>query len=139
MFCTVVPKKKILPTAINLVSKSKNQILLTMNLDEEISNPLPQIYLNKLQYKSNRGIHIVRLGFGKKQNFKKLYEQKPKFNNFKFIFAGSLKNYLRMIVVYREKAIFKLEDKVFYTDYKPLINSLIQLFNDNLTASKKVL
>lgn len=122
-FCTLVEKQNVLSTAIKLVNSAKTKILVTMNTDEEIREPLPEVYHNLLTKKAGQGIKIVRYGYGTRKSFLKL---RPKSKNITFIYGGNLSLYQRMLLVDKSRGIFSLEGTVYLTKFKPLVNSLVK-------------
>lgn len=124
-FAQLILQENILNTAISLVNSAEKEIFVTMNVDEEIMTPLSLKYQKAIINATDRGVHIVRYGYGSMKNFreiKKLYQAQ----NVTFEFAGDLTKYQRMLTVDKKRGIFKLNSNVFYSQFPLLIESLVQ-------------
>lgn len=121
-FCTLIDDDCVISCAKNLVKSAKKEIRATMDVDEELRFPLPQSYHQLLIQKAREGVRIVRYGYGSKvasEEIKRLHA------NITYIYNGQIKNYQRMLVV-DGKALFKLGNQVYYTEFKPLAQSLVK-------------
>lgn len=122
-FCQKIKKEKVLNIAINLIIKSKKTINMTMDMQEEINNPLPQKYHKKLVKLIKNGVEINRYVFGPKKLLKKIKKSYPEI---KTHFGGSLEKYQRMLIVDGKQGLFAVNGIVFFSRFKPLINSLLE-------------
>lgn len=122
-FCRPLSQKVVLLTAMRLLRSAQKEIVTTMDVDEELRSPLPHAYHRLIARKVGEGIVVKRFGFGSKQSFAKLTK---KYTGIRFIYAGSMRNYQRMLVVDRKKALFALGGIVYMTDFVPLIESLVK-------------
>lgn len=102
-----------------------------MDLAEELKFPLPKSYHQLIFTKAKKGVNIKRLGFGRVKDFNSLDKNFSIIKNLFFVYAGSLKNYQRMLIVDRKQAIFKVGNQVVFTDFQPLVLSLVKFFLKN--------
>lgn len=116
-FCREIAKQRVMLTAQKLVRQAKKDIIVTMDMKEELIHPLPASYHVLLGKQANKGVRIVRYGFGTKREYARL---KSQISKIQFIYAGSLSLYQRMIVIDGEKALFRLGDHVYYTEFAEL-------------------
>ena len=121
--CTEVNKNQVLQFALKLVNRAKKNITATMDMDEEIKNPLPAIYHKKLKELSKKGIVINRYVYGPKKLLNVIKKMYPEIITH---YAGSIENYQRMLIVDKNEGIFRMKNGVFYTSFKPLVLSLLK-------------
>ena len=122
-FCEEVKKEQILKKAFNLIEESKKCIDTTMDAKEEINHPLPEIYHNKLYRLSKKRVAVNRYVFGTKKLFIVI---KNKYPNVNTIYGGEMNKYQRMLIADKEKGLFAIGSKIFFTAFKPLIKSLLE-------------
>ncbi|PIV09846.1 hypothetical protein COS31_00465 [Candidatus Roizmanbacteria bacterium CG02_land_8_20_14_3_00_36_15] len=122
-FCEEVPKEKIIETALNLINKSKKSINMTMDMSDEINSPLPKQYHKQLRFNLKRGIKINRYVYGSKKLIKKIKNLYPEI---KIHFGGKIILYQRMLIIDKRLGIFSLNNKVFFTNFEPLVKSLLK-------------
>lgn len=122
-FCQEIKKEKVFDMAMDLINKSKKNINITMNIEEELNNPLPKKYHQKLILLLKRGIKINRYVFGPKKLLKKIKKRYPEI---KTHFGGSLEKYQRMLIVDEKQGLFAVNGIVFFSRFKPLIKSLLK-------------
>jgi len=122
-FCEEVPKEKIIETALNLINKSKKSINMTMDMSDEINSPLPKQYYKQLRFNLKRGIKINRYVYGSKKLIKKIKNLYPEI---KIHFGGKIILYQRMLIIDKRLGIFSLNNKVFFTNFEPLVKSLLK-------------
>lgn len=113
------------------ISSAQKEILATMDISEELSNPLPEEYFILLKKKSQGGVEIKRIVFGSKEQYD-IFVQKM--NDRKLFFMGDYtksKNYRRMILIDGVKLFFKKESEFYFTtdqkyieEYKKYFDSL---------------
>lgn len=120
-YATKLNKSVVYENAIKIVKSAKNEIIVTMDVDEELKKPLPVLYHLLISKKVNQGIFVLRYGFGSKESFEKL---KKLYQKIDFIFIKSKSDYMRMLVVDRKIALFKMES-VYISEFQPLVNSLV--------------
>jgi hypothetical protein len=94
-----------------------------MDMNEEIHLPLPPAYHRLIVRKSKEGISVKRFGFGSKQAFAKLAKHYP---GVQFVYAGEMNMYQRLLLIDRKRAMFGLAGTFFYTEFVPLIESLVK-------------
>ena len=121
-FCVKIEKYDVLAKALLLVKKAQKEIIVTMNMQEEIVAPLPSIYHKLLDKKIDGKLKVIRYGYGRKELFNKL---KKKYARITFIYKGSIRKYLRMIVIDRKRGMFSVNGQVFYTGFRPLVLCLM--------------
>ncbi|MFH1720613.1 MAG: hypothetical protein ABH856_03340 [Patescibacteria group bacterium] len=112
-----ISKKQAVGFAKELVVEAKKEIIATMNVDEEYSHPLPESYHDLLAKKAGGGINVTRYGFGSLRVFKTLQQYYPAI---RFLYAGKIDSYQRMLIVDKKRGMFALDSKIFYTDFAPL-------------------
>lgn len=131
--CIPVEKKRAIFQAMRLVRSAKREIVTTMNVDEELKNPLPERYHRLLVRQTEEGITIIRYGFGARRVF---YAIRKKYTQLTFLYVGSLRYYQRMLTVDRERGMFLIGDTIYYSNFAPLIQSLVNyvemVYNRNL-------
>jgi len=121
-FCQEIKKGKVLARAMQLITTAKKTVDMTMDMVEEIAQPLPKKYHRNLVFLVKKGIKINRYAFGPKKLLKII---KGKYSEINLHYGGSLKNYQRMLIVDKNKGLFALGNQVFYTSFEPLVNSLL--------------
>lgn len=129
---TEIPKKNILKEVMRAVRSALKEILATMDLMEEIKNPLPKSYFLLLQKKIDDGITIKRLAFGTKAEFmaiKKRHAIKdPRYQ----MRLAKTRMYKRMILIDRQSLFFAMGDaekrKFFFASDPPLIKKFSRYF-----------
>jgi len=121
-FCYPVDSAKLLRVAMTLVQSAQKEIIATMDMKEEIAHPLPQAYHRLLTKKAEKGIHVVRYGFGGKRAFNKLKKQ---YSGIDFIYGGSISNYKRMLIVDRRVGFFRVGKNVYKTKFRLLLYALV--------------
>lgn len=117
-----VNSAKLLHIATVLVQSAQKEIIATMDMEEELARPLPQAYHRLLMKKAEKGVHVVRYGFGSRQEYNMLKKQ---YTSIEFLYGGSIVNYLRMLIVDQEVGIFRVGDTVNKTKFHPLIHALV--------------
>ncbi len=122
-FCIEIAKQRVILTAEKLVREAKKDIIVTMDMKEELIHPLPVSYHVLLEKQAKKGVRVVRYGFGTKREYICL---KPQVSNIQFVYAGSLSFYQRMIVIDGKKALFRLGDHVYYTEFPDLAACLVK-------------
>lgn len=121
-FCRIVQKKRVFSTAMKLARSARREIIVTMDVDEEMQSPLPSTYDRLIARKVREGVVVKRFGFGSKRTFTKLAKQ---YTGIQFVYAGDMRVYQRMLIVDRKRGMFELGGKIFYTEFPPLIESLV--------------
>jgi sugar-specific transcriptional regulator TrmB len=121
-FCEEI-KKEVINKAISLIKSSKKIIEMTMNMEEELVNPLPQKYHGLLKKLVKKNIKISRYTYGDKKLVSKIKDLYPQIN---IIYSGNLNKYQRMLIIDRNYGLFSINGKVFFTNFKPLIKSLLE-------------
>lgn len=109
--------------AMRLVRSSKKSVVVTMHVDEELKQPLPDNYHQLLERKARDGVRVVRYGFGSKKAFNTL---KRKYSKIQFYYAGSLARYQRMLVVDNSGALFRLHGVTYKTMFSHLAHALVE-------------
>ncbi|MCX6793561.1 MAG: hypothetical protein NTY06_00465 [Candidatus Gottesmanbacteria bacterium] len=122
-FCRQVSQEAILLTAMRLFRSAHKEVITTMDMDEEMQSPLPPAYHRLVASKAGKGIVVRRFGFGSKRAFTTLAKH---YAGIQFVYAGTKNTYQRMLVVDRKRAMFGLGGTIFYTEFIPLIESLVK-------------
>jgi hypothetical protein len=128
-----VDKKNILRKVMSIVSQAHNEVLATMDIDEEIRNPLQEEYFFLLKKMVGKGVIMKRLAFGGKINFKKFNnEHNIKNKNYHCVLART-QNYKRMILVDRKNLFFATgteeERRFFFTKDAKYIKEFARYFS----------
>lgn len=123
-----IPKNKAVGHASKIIRSAKYNIIATMDVGEEYANPLPKSYHNLLARKTREGIAVIRYGFGSTRICKMV---KKNYKEIPFVYAGTLKRYQRMLIIDGKRAMFVLEGIIFYTEFVPLVNSLVKYVEIN--------
>lgn len=121
-FCTPVDKDKSVKFAMALLLRANLCIHMTMDLQGEVNNPLPKKYHEELSHLSKKNINIYRYAYGNKILFKKM---RASFAGVKMIYGGPMNHYQRMLIIDKKVGMFALGGNIFYTTFKPLIQSLL--------------
>jgi hypothetical protein len=140
-----VDVSRILQKAMSIVNLAKKEILATMDLAEEIQNPLPLEYFFLLGKKVKSGIKVTRLAFGTQVEFKKFNKACCsgilKHKNYK-CFLTSSKNYKRMLMVDKKYLIFAINKNgiknFFYVEDARYINKFYSYFKREQTVATLV-
>jgi len=135
-----VDSSTILQKVMSVVASAKQEILATMDITEEIENPLPLEYFFLLKKKIKSGVKVTRLAFGTIAEFKifnERYETKDKY--YKCILAAT-KNYKRMLLVDGKHLFFaadvKDRRKFFYTTNSRYIKKFSRYFYRELKLAE---
>lgn len=120
-----IKKENIRDAVMSQIRKAKKEILATMDIAEELNNPLPIKYFSLLHKKHKEGIKIERIIFGSTKQYKYLLNEVIDKNLFFIGKHTKSKNYKRMIMIDETKLFFKkqVKDKVkfyFTTDIKQI-------------------
>lgn len=107
------------------IRKAKKEIFATMDVNEELINPLPEKYYSLLGIKYKEGIIIKRIVFGPIKQYKRFFETVIDKNLFFIGKHTKSKNYKRMIMIDNAKLFFgkrenNKEKYYFTTDNKYL-------------------
>lgn len=132
-----IEKKDILRIVKKNVSKAKKEILATMLIVEELSNPLPFSYFNLLKKKVNEGVFLRRLGFGRKEDYNKIKERnRLEGNNYEFRYFIKESEYQRLIIIDGKKLFFGIDGLYFASTHKLFIEVFINYFSYNFKKGK---
>lgn len=126
-----IKKENIRDTVMSQIRKAKKEILATMDITEELRNPLPIKYFSLLYKKQKQGIKIKRIIFGDLKQYKIFLKEMKDKNSF---FIGNYtksKNYKRMIMIDGAKLFFvkKLEKKFYFTTDDKYLREYKTYFN----------
>lgn len=115
------------------IGMAKKEILATMDITEELKNPLPVDYFLLLKRKSEEGVIIKRVVFGSKEQYASLVQE---MNDRKLFFTGKhtkSKNYKRMIMIDETKLFFrkiiKDKEKFYFTTDSKYLKEYKKYFN----------
>lgn len=102
---------KIIQNAESIVNQAKYEILATMDLAEEIRNPLPRGYFFLLQKKMKEGVRVKRLAFGNAEDFR-IFQRRNRIRNRNYLCRlTSDQDYRRMLLVDRRELMFAVEQR----------------------------
>ncbi len=122
-FCSEILPQKVLETAMGLISNAQEEIIAIMDVDEEIKSPLPKKYHDLIKQKVKEGVRVIRYGFGSKTAFNMLAGKYPEVV---FHYCKNKKEYQRMLVVDKKKAMFAVGDTKIYSENHELIIGLLK-------------
>lgn len=121
-FYKKIDETKVLTLAIQLVKSAQSAIDVSQN-EDEITTVIPNLkYFEMLKRKKDEGIRITRYFFGKKTTFVK---EKENNSSITYIYAGNNRNYQRMIIIDKKKALFRIDNSFCYTEFEPLARALL--------------
>lgn len=122
-FCIPIQKDKIIRKAISLIMMTKKSIDMTMDLKEELTNPLPNSYHKNLDIMSKNGIKIVRFTYGNKNDFVQIKKLHPAIETY---YKGKINLYQRILIIDKSFGLFALSGTVYFTSFRPLIKCLLK-------------
>jgi hypothetical protein len=107
-----VKGKYVLKKAMDIIKRSRKEILATMDLAEEQRAPLPQEYFFLLNSKLRKGVVMRRIAFGTERTFEKFKKRRQKeFKRDNYQCRLASKGYQRMLLVDRKKLLYAEEGK----------------------------
>lgn len=125
--CSEISQENLLTDAFDLVGSAKEEIFATMYLDEEIEQPLPEEYHLLLLDKKRAGVSVVRYGYGTKRAYQKIAKLH---SEIQLVYRGSIHGYQRMLLIDRQKGLFSVNKKYFYTEFLPLVQALVSFAHE---------
>lgn len=129
MLITQIESSHIKELVMQSIASATNEILATMDMAQEINQPLPDTYYDLLSQKLEQGVVIKRVGFGTESEFEKIRNDHPSGSpNLLFKHIHRLKNYQRMITIDGRLLYFGVGDQFFKTEYLPIINAFKEYF-----------
>lgn len=135
-FCTNIRSDDVLECAIGLIQGARTSIIVTMDVDEELLSPLSGTYRDLITKQYQNGLIVMRYGFGSNQSFTTLATR----TKIPFVYAGRF-GYQRMLIVDRERGLFRLGNTVYRTEYEPLASSLVKyaesVYNRHVGSAKE--
>ena len=118
-FCTPIEENEVLLKVINLVLTAQEEIAVTHS-DADDSKVVPdKNYFDALQKKIKEGIKITRYVFSSKEPLSQDSQGVSQ------VYAGDCDSYQRAVVVDQSRAMFKLGDKFYYSEFQPLVSALL--------------
>lgn len=124
-----IKKENIRDEVMSQIRKAKKEILATLDLAEELRNPLPKKYFSLLHTKHKQGVKIERIIFDSEKQYRLLLKE---FEDKNLFFTGKLtksKNYKRMIMIDRTKIFFRDKTKFYFTSDNKYIKKYKKYFN----------
>ena len=129
-------KEQAINKARSLIETSKIKIFATMNLTEELIDPLPDWYYQLMLDKLNKGIKITRVAFGSQGHLSRFSSTYPELSNHQnyqvSLHDMTLHQYYRMLLIDESKLMFAPQipySRIFlYTDEKELIETYRNYF-----------
>jgi hypothetical protein len=120
-----------------LIEASQREIFATMDLAQELIDPLPDWYYQLMLEKLKEGIKITRIAFGSECDFLQFsskHTQLSGFENYQCLLGGiNLENYYRMLLTDREKLMFAVQIPVeflfLFTDESKYIEKYEEYFS----------
>lgn len=125
-YCQEIKKDNVFKKALVLIDKAKKSIDVSMDIEEEINQPLPPKYHKKLLQIIHKGIKTKRLVYGQKKLFKKITTLYPNVNT---VYKGGIKKYQRFLIIDKKMGLFSIGSLFFFSRYQPLIKSLLEYAN----------
>lgn len=126
-FCKSITKDQVLNLAIKLVKSANSKIIVTHSEQDKSSVKPNDDYYQSLEERILNGIRVSRYYFGNHKNYT---HEKAVYKNINYIYAGSTESYQRCIIIDNKKMLFKLEDSFYYSEFKPLIESLLKYLSE---------
>ena len=127
-FCSTINKEVAVANAMTLLRKAKKNIHLTMDMQGEIDHPLPQKYHHLIARLVKRKIMVVRYMYGDINLFEKM---KNRYEGVRVYYGGKIDRYQRMLIIDKRRGMFALNGNIFFTAFKPLVNSLLSYVSVN--------
>ncbi|MBI2484726.1 hypothetical protein HYW18_01070 [Candidatus Uhrbacteria bacterium] len=107
-----VPADQILSLAMSLVGNAREEILVTMDLAEELTKPLPTDYFHLLGSRMKEGVRLVRAGFGTEEDAHAFEERVPvTFATYKFFRVANGTVYQRMMLADRQNLLYAVDTR----------------------------
>ncbi|KKQ24225.1 MAG: hypothetical protein US38_C0006G0056 [Candidatus Roizmanbacteria bacterium GW2011_GWC1_37_12] len=120
-FCTPINTNNAVRFAMKLLLSSKESVDMTMDMQGEIDHPLPQRYHHLIARLVKCKITVARYMYGEKKLFEEI---KNRYEGVRVYYGGKMDRYQRMLIIDKKKGMFALNGNIFFTTFKPLINSL---------------
>lgn len=135
-----IKKSAVVSIASALIQIANKKLSTTMDLAEELLNPLPSAYHKLIQKRSKDGLRITRIGFGSPHNFIKVRGRITGNRNLIFRYISDTRKYKRMLLVDDKALLFstqvgKIRRFFFSTDQK-VITVYKKYFSITLKDSK---
>ena len=130
----------ILQKVMSIIRSARQEILATMNLSEEVRDPIPFEYFSLLNERMKGGVRVVRLAFGTATDFEIITQRhKVRNKNYKCCLAAT-KNYKRMLLIDHKHLFFAIENggerRFFYTTNSQYIKKFSQYFHRELIITE---
>ncbi|MEK7569704.1 MAG: hypothetical protein AAB500_02355 [Patescibacteria group bacterium] len=129
-----IKKENMWRAVMSQIYKAKKEILATMDIAEELKNPLPKKYFSLLYKKHKEGIKIKRVIFGSTKQYKHLLKEAVDKNLFFIGKHTKSTNYKRMILIDRSKLFFSRghggKKKFYFTTDEIYLKEYLDYFNE---------
>jgi len=127
-FCSTINKEVAVINAMALLRKAKKTVYMTMDMRGEIDHPLPQKYHHLITRLVKRKITVTRYMYGERELFEKT---KNRYEGVQVYYGGKINRYQRMLIIDKKRGMFALNGNIFFTAFKPLVNSLLSYVSVN--------
>jgi hypothetical protein len=118
VFCTPVATQNVLTKVIALVQSSESEIVVTFS-DADSSSVKPnEKYFAALSEKIKQGVQVKRFIFGEK------VPPRRDALGVRQVLVGPPESYQRAVISDNRRAMFKLGEHFFYTEYEPMVKVL---------------
>lgn len=131
----------ILQKVIFVIRQANIDILATMKLSEEISNPISAEYFKLLEKKMNEGVFLFRIAFGSMGDLCEFEKRCPnRAAKYKCVLTRT-QNYQRMLLVDHRWLFFAIdtggERKFFFTEDNVCIEVFERYFSEEILEAGK--
>lgn len=127
-----ISEKNIIKKAMSLVSSARKHILVTMDLSQELNQPLQPDYFRLLEQKLNQKVAVKRVAFGTQDEFDKFLGRHPVSAPDYHCVLAKTPDYFRMLMVDDSQLLFSLRTpqgrKYFFTQNQNDIEDYLDYF-----------
>lgn len=135
-----ISEKNILKKAMSLVSSARKDIRVTMDLSQELNQPLSPEYFRLLEYKLNQKVSVKRVAFGTQDEFDKFLHRHPVSGPDYHCVLSKTQEYFRMLMVDDTQLLFLLRTpqgrKYFFSQNKDDIREYFKYFNNQYELAR---
>jgi len=125
-------EKNIIKKAMSLVSSARKHILVTMDLSQELNQPLQPEYFRLLEQKLNQKVAVKRVAFGTQDELDKFLGRHPVSAPDYHCVLAKTQEYFRMLMVDDSQLLFSLRTpqgrKYFFTQNQNDIEDYLDYF-----------
>jgi hypothetical protein len=127
-----ITETNILKKAMSIVASARKNILVTMDLSQELNQPLPPEYFRLLEQKLNQKVALKRVAFGTQDEFDEFMRKHSVGSPDYHCVLAKTPDYFRMLMVDESQLLFSLRTpkgrKFFFTQNKNDIKEYLEYF-----------